>query len=619
MKTYLWCIIIPFLCFACSGIKTDVLIIGGGAAGTAAGIQAARLGVNTVVLEEHQWLGGMLTSAGVSAVDGNFRMPSGIFGEFRDSLVSHYGSLEALSTGWVSNVLFEPSVGDRIFKGMAAGEPFLKVQYETEFVSAGKIADGWKVTVNHKGEKQVFITRILVDATELGDVAKACGVKYDIGIEDRKVSGEAWAADKNYDIIQDLTYPMILKDYGQEADRTIERPENYDPSLFYCSCQSPKCSDPNLKPWEDAMVMKYGKLPNGKYMINWPMKGNDYYTNIIELDKAEREAELVKAKHRSLCYLYYMQHELGHKNLGLADDEFPTQDLLPFIPYHRESRRIHGWIRFNVNHINRPYDYTFYRTGIAVGDYPVDHHHQGYPEPEKLPPLGIGHIPSFNVPMGVLLPQDAKDLIVTEKSVSVSNIVNGCTRLQPVVTQLGQASGILAALAVKGNRALTEVPVREVQQIFLENGGYIMPYLDLPKGHPHFKALQRIGACGILKGEGKSVHWSNETWFKKDSLVAVAELRQGLAGLYPGFQWEAEGSELTWGETVKLISDVSEFTGKSGISPQTVEKSWKEAGLPSYELSHPVTREEFAVIFDRLVDPFHTVAIDLYGKYELTR
>lgn len=602
------------MCSACTSIKTDVLVVGGGAAGTAAGIQAARLGVNTVVLEEHRWLGGMLTSAGVSAVDGNYRMPSGIFGEFRDSLVAHYGSLGALATGWVSNVLFEPSVGNRVFQNMAAREPHLRLQFDTEFVSAEKTAGGWKVTVSHKGEKQIFVTRILVDATELGDVAKACGVKYDIGIEDRKVSGEDWGGDRNYSIIQDLTYAMILKDYGQGADMTIERPENYDPSLFYCSCRSPQCTDPDLNPWEDAMVMKYGKLPNGKYMINWPMKGNDYYTNIIELDKAGREAELAKAKHRSLCYLYYMQHELGHKNLGLADDEFPTDDLLPFIPYHRESRRIHGLVRFKVNHINRPYDYMLYRTGIAVGDYPVDHHHQGYPEPEKLPVLGIGSIPSFNVPMGVLLPKDTENLIVTEKSVSVSNIVNGCTRLQPVVTQLGQAAGVLAALAVKENKMPVDLSVREVQQILLANGGYIMPYLDLPKDHPHFGALQRIGACGILKGEGKSVHWSNEAWFKKDKPVVVAELQEGLKGIYPAFCWETQERELSAEGTVKLIAGLANFIGKTTVTPEEVAQNWVQLGLPPYEPARLVSREECAVILDHYLDPFGTVQVDINGN-----
>ena len=55
--------------------KVDVLIIGGGASGVTSGIQSARMGANTLILEESTWLGGMLTSAGVSAVDGNYRLP----------------------------------------------------------------------------------------------------------------------------------------------------------------------------------------------------------------------------------------------------------------------------------------------------------------------------------------------------------------------------------------------------------------------------------------------------------------------------------------------------------------------------------------------------------------
>ena len=48
----------------------DVLVIGGGTSGTAAAIQAARSGADVLLVEEFGWLGGMLTSAGVSATDG---------------------------------------------------------------------------------------------------------------------------------------------------------------------------------------------------------------------------------------------------------------------------------------------------------------------------------------------------------------------------------------------------------------------------------------------------------------------------------------------------------------------------------------------------------------------
>ena len=72
-------------------LDVDVLIIGGGASGVAAGVQSARTGANTLIIEQTPWLGGMLTSAGVSCVDGNYNLRGGIFGEFADSLSARYG------------------------------------------------------------------------------------------------------------------------------------------------------------------------------------------------------------------------------------------------------------------------------------------------------------------------------------------------------------------------------------------------------------------------------------------------------------------------------------------------------------------------------------------------
>ena len=71
-------------------------------------------------------------------------------------------------------------------------------------------------------------------------------------------------------------------------------------------------------------------------------------------------------------------------------------------------------------------------------------------------------IPSFNVPIGVLIPKqkDVDNLIVTEKSVSVSNLINGATRLQPVVMQLGQAAGVMAALAHTESKKVRSVSIR---------------------------------------------------------------------------------------------------------------------------------------------------------------
>ena len=88
------------LLMSCSPMEhVDVLVVGGGASGVSAGIQSARMGVSTMIMEETQWLGGMLTSAGVSCVDGNYNLRSGIFGEFADSLAARYGGYDALKSG----------------------------------------------------------------------------------------------------------------------------------------------------------------------------------------------------------------------------------------------------------------------------------------------------------------------------------------------------------------------------------------------------------------------------------------------------------------------------------------------------------------------------------------
>lgn len=507
--------------------SADVLVVGGGTSGVAAGIQAARSGVNAMIVEEGPWLGGMLTSAGVSAVDGNYNLRSGIFGEFCDSLAAHYGGWDSLKTGWVSNILFEPSVGNRIFNSMTSAENRLDVRYGLGFEKAEKLSRGWKVYFRNPSDGKCMIvkTKILIDATELGDVAAACGAGYRVGMDSRYDTGEEIAPEKANDIVQDMTYVAILKDFGPDADMTIDCPEGYDADDFINSCKGPRSTGATYGRvlWTPQEMIDYGRLPGGKYMINWPIDGNDYYANVIEMSPQERQAVFEKAKNYTKCFIYYIQSELGYKNLGIADDEFPTSDGFPLIPYHREARRIDGEVLFTMNHAAKPFEQTqpLYRTGIAVGDYSIDHHHFAHPDYDNIPKLNFGSIASFNVPLGALVPKGVDDLIVAEKSISVTNIMNGATRLQPVVMQIGQAAGALAALAVSRGTKVRDVPVRDVQDKLLASRCYIMPYMDLKPGDEGFGAIQRIGATGLMKGEPRYMDWSNQTWFASGDAAII--------------------------------------------------------------------------------------------------
>ena len=567
-----------------------------------------------MVVEETPWVGGMLTAAGVSCVDGNYRMQSGIFGEFADSLAKRYGSWEALQTGWVSNINFEPQVGQEILTNIAAscGES-LQVHRETIMLDVNKVEALWEVKLQGpQGKKYTVIADVLIDATELGDVAKACGVDYKIGMESSADTGESIAPKESNDVIQDLTFVAHLKDYGPDADMTIETPDGYDPTRFYNSCVNQYSTSPETGQtlWSPQMMIIYGRTPAGRYMINWPICGNDYYVNSIEMTREERAQAYQKAKNFTLSFVYFIQTELGMKNLGLADDVFPTEDKLAFIPYHRESRRIVGEAFFTVDAAAAPYDYKcpYYRTGIAVGDYPVDHHHFRHPDWEELPDLEFYPIPSFNVPLGVMIPkQDNVDnLIIAEKSVSVSNLINGATRLQPVVMQLGQAAGALAALSQIQQRPIKNVGVRAVQKVLLDAGCYIMPYLDLDKSHQHFKALQKIGATGILRGEGRNVGWANQTWFRADDLLLGEEIF--AEAFYSG--------ELPFGKgPIKVETFIAALRQMGVPIYSSTEILWENMGLGDYDSNRNITRLEAAVLVDALIDPFSMQDVDYKGNF----
>lgn len=628
MKANLFfCVLLLSLLCSCSpnekSVQCDVLVLGDGTGAAAAAIQSARSGARTILVNPQPWLGGMLTSAGVSATDGNHRLPAGLWAEFRQHLRDHYGGADALFTGWVSNTMFEPHVGAFYWRQMAEREMLLEVWFESDWEKIEQTA-GWQVAVRQKdGTLRRVEAKILIDGTDLGDVAAAAGATYDLGMEARSVSGEAMAPEQANDIIQDLTYVAILKDFGEGADKTIPRPEGYDPAEFRCACRH-DCDEETAHPCET--MLSYGKLPNGKYMINWPIEGNDYYANVVNMSDAERAEAYEKAKNYTLQFVYYIQHELGFKHLGLADDEFPTGDQLALMPYHREGRRFHGLTRLNVNHLTRPYDYPLYRTGIAVGDYPIDHHHDKNP---AAPEIEFPKVPSFSIPAGALIPQDVPNLLIADKPISVSNIVNGSSRLQPVVIQIGQVAGLMGALAARLDRTPAELDLREVQNSLLEADGYLLPLIDVTPEHPHFAAIHRVAATGILHARGVPYQWANQTWFDPDTTLTAGQLTQNLHDFDEDLGRTIqslslnEQKTLTIGDAIQLTASMVRFfnlySGTFSSADEVaahVEKNWSALyQLPDFNLARPIKKAEMAVLLDRVIDPFHLKKVDFSGKW----
>ncbi len=599
---YGYLLIFLFLFFACGGeqnsdrqltnpLETDVLVYGAGAAGTAAAIQAARLGAKVILVEPTVWVGGMLTSAGVSAIDGNHQLPSGLWGEFRQKLYEHYGGPEKVATGWVSNTLFEPKVGQQILLDMIKAEP--NITLFTDYKVNEVMTTGNKVIgagfVSDAKDNLTVKAKISIDGSELGDLLSLSGANYFVGKDPKSRTGEELAPEKAVDHIQDLTYVAILKDYGEGADKTIAKPENYDPSKFPCPCEQ-LCADTTVyvRAVHDCdMMLTYTKLPNDKYMINWPISGNDYYVNAIEMSYAERQEAYKAAKNETLSFVYYIQTEGGYKHLGLAEDEFPTEDNLALIPYHRESRRLDGVQVVTIDHLLDPYAISepMYQFGIAVGDYPLDHHRDKGPIPEEIqfPP-----VPSFSIPYGALVPKNIDGLLVSEKSISTSSLANGSTRLQPCVITIGQATGAAAALSIQAGIQPRALDVRKLQSTLLEANCWLLPYLDVTPDDAYFTALQKVGAAGLLKSTGVPYKWANQTYIYPDTAVTAEEFASIGAYLFDGTPKVAKPTK----------KDLEDLLMKNNLEPsEVVPEGWQGN-------EESLLRKDLAWVIVQIKDPF---------------
>jgi hypothetical protein len=279
-----------------------------------------------------------------------------------------------------------------------------------------------------------------------------------------------------------------------------------------------------------------------------------------------------------------------------------------------------GVARMNVNHILDPFnqDEKLYRTGIAVGDYPVDHHHGQNP---LTPAIHFPPIASFNIPLGALIPATLDALIVCEKGISVSNIVNGASRLQPVVLLTGQAAGILAAWSIRNHMQPRRANLRSVQQALLNAQCYLMPYADVGPDDPHWESIQRVGVTGIMKGTGKPEGWANKTFFYPDSSVGREFLRD-IQSFDPETVWALADSVISIDDACSIVSSHMESPAKSkGLQIEDGDETkckriWDSLGLADFDPSRPIRRWELAVLLDKYYDAFNRKNPDLRGRWK---
>ena len=536
-----------------------VLVWGGGSGGVAAALQAARGGARTLLLTPGPWLGGMVSAAGVCAPDGNELTPwqTGLWGALLRALAVE--EAEGLDHNWVSCFGYRPATAERILRRWVAAEPLLRwwpgcrlreVERHGERIHAVRLQR--RLPQGGSGPELRISLGIAIDGSDRGDLISLAGAPCRLGWEARELWGEPSAppaaeleADPFFaqQPVQSPTWVAIAQlphpDPAPAGGWASPGVPGAAPATAACSLPPPfetACSSFGL-----ARTLRYGRLPGGAVMLNWPLAGNDWHQGLArafgvhtaaDFPESGGEAELADAmRAHSLAFAAALQEasggELQLKGLFPGSEQawagaLEGEELLALMPYWREGRRLKAIELVLEQHLlpqgsGARIAALPLRDGqcsaIAVGNYANDHHYPGADWPLAAKSCRWGGRWSgtpFAIPYGALVSEQVENLLAADKCLGVSHMANGATRLQPLVLNLAQAAGQAAALCLRSGVTPAALPVRTLQEALIADPlapASPFPLWDTPWHHPERAARQRrllddpslLSAAGALE------------------------------------------------------------------------------------------------------------------------
>lgn len=557
-------------------IACDVLVVGGSTGGTSAALAAAQSGMHVCLTEETKWLGGQMTSQGVSEFDENryietaggtasyYELRNGIRRYYRDHFtLSPLGKAQTqLNPGncWVSRLCFEAPVALHVLSSMLGPyeqKGLLRVFLRTKAASVRMDGNRIQSVLAYQfstGRWFRFRAKYFLDATDLGELLPMSGAAYVTGAESRSTTGEPDAREGAGDPTDDqsFTYSFVLErvphtqrllpmPVGYEANR---EKQPYTLTLDYGHGKFLTYGVFTKRPGTPGLFWDYRRLvakdnftgphaPPDISLINWP--GNDYCgADLLSNNPLAQAEQLRRAKLLALGFAWWLQHDVprdgggkGYPQLRFMTSESGSADGLSLYPYIRESRRIRALETIREQDISDIYQKgprsKWFRDSVGIGFYPIDIHScakKDFTSATK----------PFQLPVGALVPAKIQNLVAASKDIGATHITNGAYRLHPIEWAIGEAAGWLAALAVRSGqtpRAIAEDGqlTSKLQLDLVRHGAPIYWFDDLKVDDPAFGAAQFLAEKGIFGGNEQDLHFAPSAAVTRvQALVALARL-----------------------------------------------------------------------------------------------
>jgi hypothetical protein len=546
--------------------KCEVVVIGGSLGGIAAASHSMQSGATTCLIELTPWLGGQITSQGVSALDESSVLRyeetlSKSWTDFKEAIAQQPIDLPAwtnlppgrkagdVNSCWVGMLCFPPQAGvkasEQLLQAALQKSPKSRWSTSTAFKGAEFDATGKEITavyaVRRVPKNPTYKPRgrfssemlkwyawdsdadfekipirlqpppgqrlMVIDATDTGELIGWAAVPYRLGSESLATTGELNASRKdNSDCTQAFTYPFILalRDDQGASLKALAKLESEYPKEEHRN-------DFDLQGFpmfEGRSVFNYRRIVStvpddpqqatprdgDMTMINWN-KGNDWTFMdpplILTAEQLEQSKQrqnwmgglsrvaLRNGENHALLFAHWLIEQYGNERplSYLSGDEslLGTESGLSMVPYIREGRRLVGrraydQREFAVREADLRLDMQggrdFSSTAIARIHYSIDIHGCRYRSPKELegeaasaPALEKSVRPTL-IPIEALIPQGVNNLLMGGKSIAVTHIANGMTRIHQGEWHIGAAAGAIAGwIALRPQLHLTPADV----------------------------------------------------------------------------------------------------------------------------------------------------------------
>lgn len=412
--------------------KYDLAVIGGGFAGVAAALAAARGGAKVLIVEKSNCLGGAAANCLVNPfmpywteLNGKrVDLSAGIFKEIHDRLEARHA---------ISGCTFLEEELKYILNEMVI-EAHIDLLFHAYIFKVEKSNDGIaSIKVATKSGEMSIKANYFIDATGDAQLAYLAGCPTVLGREP-----------------DHLCQPMTL----------CFRVGNVDVEKFYASK-------------EKLMIAHRQSLEAGEFInprenilvFKTPIKNVLHFntTRVVQKDPTSpvevTEAEVLARRQVYEVYEFMKKHADGLENsfLMMTAAEIGV----------RESRMIVGDYVLTEQDCR---NCMKFEDAIAACNYDIDiHNPEGTGTSHYYFPAGA----YYTIPYRALIPKGTENLLVAGRCISSDHGAQASYRIMPVVCCIGEAAGTAIGLAVKNQRSVRELDVSELQNELRKNGAFI--------------------------------------------------------------------------------------------------------------------------------------------------